>query len=429
MKKILFLSPLLMVAFNAHATATNTGLFDDILGRYAAVARTWAGVISGHAEWLFWVLVLISMVWTFGFMAVKQADLSEFFAEFIRFTIFTGFFFWLLTNGPNYAMGIIDSMRTMAGNAMGTGSALKPSGIVDIGFAIFNQVVDTTSIWDPVDAAVGIIMSVVILVVLALIGVNMLLLLISGWILAYAGIFFLGFGGSKWTSDIALNYYKTVLGVAIQLFAMTLLVGIGTTFVDSYYLSMSNDVISITEMGVMLVSSVILLVLTNQVPSLLSGIITGASVGAQGIGNFGAGAAVGAAGMAAAAVATGGSAFASGATSAAGSGNAIVSAIKNAAQNVSNGTDILSGFSGGSESSGGESSGSPMGKAMGFATNVARGTVDAGANLAGSAFNVGKEKAQDTLSEFNERVSETTGGKMAKAIQEASENKNEGAGD
>jgi len=54
----------------------------------------------------------------------------------------------------------------------------------------------------------------------------MLLLLISGWILAYAGVFFLGFGGSRWTSDMAISYFKTVLSVAAQLLTMVLLVGV-----------------------------------------------------------------------------------------------------------------------------------------------------------------------------------------------------------
>src|SRR5690554_3583622 len=45
-----------------------------------------------HASWLFWTLVVISMVWTFGMMALRKADIGEFFAEFTRFTITTGFF-------------------------------------------------------------------------------------------------------------------------------------------------------------------------------------------------------------------------------------------------------------------------------------------------------------------------------------------------
>jgi P-type conjugative transfer protein TrbL len=205
---------------------------------------------------LFWTLVVISMVWTFGMMALRKADIGEFFAEFVRFTIFTGFFWWLLTNGPNFASIHLCVAAQLAGNATGLGNALSPSGIVDMGFAIFDKVMDQSSVWSPVDSMAGILMAVAILVILV-IGVNMLLLLASGWVLAYGGVFFLGFGGSRWTSDMAINYYKTVLGVAAQLFAMVLLVGIGKTFLDDYYSRMSAG-ISLKEMGVMLIVVIIL---------------------------------------------------------------------------------------------------------------------------------------------------------------------------
>ena len=295
-------------AVDAHAAIDNAGVFDSVLDRYQAAASGWAGVITTAATWLFWTLVVISMVWTFGMMALRKADIGEFFAEFVRFTIFTGFFWWALTNGPNFASSIYASLRQLAGNATGLGNALSPSGIVDVGFAIFDKVMDQSSVWSPVDSMAGILMAVAILVILALVGVNMLLLLASGWVLAYGGVFFLGFGGSRWTSDMAINYYKVVLGVAAQLFAMVLLVGIGKTFLDDYYSRMSAG-ISLKEMGVMLIVVIILLALVNKIPPLIAGIITGASVGGAGIGQFGAGAALGAAGMAAAAAATGGAAL------------------------------------------------------------------------------------------------------------------------
>lgn len=97
---------------------------------------------------------------------------------------------------------------------------------------------DQSSIWSPADTIVGMLLAAVILCILALIAVNMLILLITGWILSYAGIFLLGFGGGRWTSDIAVNYFKTVLGVGLQLFTMVLLVGIGKTFIDQYYQAM-----------------------------------------------------------------------------------------------------------------------------------------------------------------------------------------------
>ena len=33
-------------------------------------------------------------------MALRKADLAEFFAEFCRFILFFGFYLWLLRNGP-----------------------------------------------------------------------------------------------------------------------------------------------------------------------------------------------------------------------------------------------------------------------------------------------------------------------------------------
>jgi type IV secretion system protein TrbL len=222
-------------SLDAYAAIDNVGLLDSVLTRYSTAASAWASAITTAATWLFWTLVLISMVWTFGMMALRKADIGEFFAEFVRFTIFTGFFWWLLTNGPNFAKSIMDGLRQVGSNASGLSSTLSPSGIVDIGFAIFNKVLENSSLWSPVDSAVGIIIAAIILVILALVAVNMLLLLISGWILAYAGVFFLGFGGARWTSDMAINYYKTVFGVAAQLLTMVLIVGIGKTFLDDYY--------------------------------------------------------------------------------------------------------------------------------------------------------------------------------------------------
>jgi type IV secretion system protein VirB6/type IV secretion system protein TrbL len=278
-------------------------------------------------------------------------------------------------------------VRQLAGNATGLGNALSPSGIVDVGFAIFDKVMDQSSVWSPVDSMAGILMAVAILVILALVGVNMLLLLASGWVLAYGGVFFLGFGGSRWTSDMAINYYKTVLGVAAQLFAMVLLVGIGKTFLDDYYSRMSAG-ISLKEMGVMLIVVIILLALVNKIPPLIAGIITGASVGGAGIGQFGAGAALGAAGMAAAAAATGGAALAAGAASAAGGASAVMAAFSKANENVSAGTDVMSAFSGGGSSGGGAGGGgdagtgsTPFAQAAGFSGSSGGGSSSVAAAL------------------------------------------------
>ena len=52
---------------------------------------------------IFWIFATISLSWTCISMAIKRAELMELCAELCRFIMFTGLFFWLLTNGPDFA--------------------------------------------------------------------------------------------------------------------------------------------------------------------------------------------------------------------------------------------------------------------------------------------------------------------------------------
>lgn len=413
----------------ASAQLTNQGMLDQVVTEFATRASAWQAVVMDAAMWLFWTLGTISLVFTFGFMALRKADIGEFFAEFIRFILFFGFFLWLLRNGPDMADAIIQSLARIGVQASGVAS-VTPSGIVDVGFMILKQALKNSSAWSPVDSFIGVALSVGILILLAVVAVNMLLLLVSGWLLMYAGIFFLGFGGSRWTSDMAINYYKTVLGVAVQIMTMVLLVGIGNDLLSSFYSKMNTGTLNFEELGVMLVFCVALLMLVNRVPPLVAGIVTGASVGGAGIGQFGAGAAFGAAGMAAAAVTTGGAALAAGAASAGGGAQALMAAVSKASENVAAGSDVLSNFAGGAtdNSASGTSTGStPLAEAAGISSGrsmlatVGRITADATANLAKGATEVAKTKASSMKTAAMDRIAETTGGQIATAIRQAAE--------
>ena len=419
----------------ASAQLTNQGMLDQVVTEFATRATAWQTVVMNAAMFLFWTLGTISMVVTFGFMALRKADIGEFFAEFIKFILFFGFFLWLLRNGPNFANSIIQSLARIGEQASGF-SSITPSSIVDVGFMIWKQAIRNLSAWSPIDSFIGAVLSAGILLLLAVIAVNMLLLLVSGWLLSYAGIFFLGFGGSRWTSDMAINYYKTVLGLAAQLMAMVLLVAIGKEFINHYYTQISENMAS-QELAVMLVISVILLFLVNKVPPMISGLVSGGGIGAAGgIGNFGAGAAVGAA-VTAASMATGGAALAGkavmgAAAGAAGGASALQAAFQKASASMETGGDmssmgsvVSSGGNGGGEA--GTAGSSPFAQAAGFG--------DSGSSSSGGGFAKAAKLATGTASElakgvgsqvkqgFQERVSETTGGKLAASIRESMEPK------
>ncbi len=339
----------------AQAAINSAGLLDTALQNFQTSAAGWATYITARASWLFWTLATISLVWTMGQLALRRAEIGEFLGEFISFTLMTGFYWWLLTNGPTFAMQIINSMRQLAGNASGLGPSVYPSTIMDIGFQLLDQVVIQSSVWSPVVSAFNLLLCVIILIVVALIAINMLVLLVSGWILAFAGIFFLGFGGSRWTSDMAINYYRTVLSLGAQLAGMILVVGIGFSFINLYYVNMSSQV-SMKEMAVLMVAAIVLHGLVNKIPPLLGGLAMGGGVGALGSG-VSLVSAIGTAAAMAAGVGLAANMVRSGVAGGAAGSQALMQAVSNGSGSAPPPTHMITGPSGGPSGSG--PSGSP----------------------------------------------------------------------
>ena len=434
-KQLIFLSPTLLFSLNANANQINSsGLLDNLLDKYQQVASTWTTVLGDYANWLFWGLVLISMVWTFGMIAMKGGGFQDLLAEVVRFFAINGFFFFILKNGPAISKSIIDSLRELAGNALGTGNGISPSSIVDMAFVILTKVSSAASIWSPMISTIMITVAIIVLVVMSLIAVNMLIMLVSAWVMCYAGIILLGFGGSKLTSDITVNYLRTVLSVGIQLFVMTLIIGIGQSFIDQYFSVIKDDVPDLNSLIVLLLASIVLLVLTNRLPQLLSGIVGGASL--HGMGGFGAGMIAGAATTA---ISSAGSIALSATAQASGGASALKAAFESAqaAMAEESGSGNGAGSSGASEdtgnvdafgsgagascdsAAGGGSNGSTSGGSKGFAQSFSK----AGrmASHMGSSLINGAMDYQTTNQKINStRARQTIGEEVADHIRKRS---------
>lgn len=436
---ITLLSLLFLLTFSTHASAAmDQNVMDQVLTKYQNAASAWSGVMIKYATWLFWSLVLISMVWNFTMLLLQGEGLTAVLAEMVKFFTVTGFFFWILINGPAMSMAIIKSMWQIGAEAIGQNSSFTPGGVTQIGFDIFFQVLDQSSVWSPVESTAGILLGLLILAILALVGVNLLLLFISAWILVYGGTFFLGFGGSRWTSDMAIGYFKTVLSTGAQLMSMVLIIGIGKSILDTYYSGMSGTA-NLKEMSVIFVVAIALLFLSNKIPALIGGIAGGSSAG---IGGLGAGALIGAAAGAAAIAATGGALAAAGATQAAGGVSALQAAFEaaNAAESGGGG-GASGGGSGGSGGSGGEdtgsfdnagpsgsnqgsNSGSGSGSSKGASSGFASSFSKAGRMMSNMASSLASGTAAHTsniasskLQAAKDAISQTTGGQIASQIR------------
>jgi hypothetical protein len=151
---------------------------------------------------------------------------------------------------------------------------------------VFQNTMKHINFLQPESIVAPIIIALIILIVCALIAVNMILLLCAAWVVLYAGIIFLGFGGCRWTSDMAINYYRTVLGVGVSLMTMQLIIGLGINFLQDLFTA-SGQTPDAPTLAILMVASIILAVIAHRLPQMVAGMVVGGghngAVGSVGI--------------------------------------------------------------------------------------------------------------------------------------------------
>ncbi|MBO6044138.1 MAG: P-type conjugative transfer protein TrbL [Acetobacter sp.] len=263
----------------------NSNTIDQTMTAFENATQEWKSVFLKYAEELFWILAPIGMVWRFGQIALKGEGLTEALAELVRFTIFIGFYYWLLENGTQIAQAIVHSMEKMAGTAAHTSQGLDASSILNLGLSTLGDILynnykifslneghDFGAVFD---VALGIFFACLC----AVIAIYVLLAVLAVWFLMYAGIFILGFGSTSWTSDMAINYFRTVLAASIRLATIILIVGVCQNVIETIAQKMqagiaysSNNFMMMTEL---IISALMMYLLIKTIPDLLASLAKG----------------------------------------------------------------------------------------------------------------------------------------------------------
>lgn len=260
---IVIFSFLVEPALAKHAVSSN--FLNDVYKNYQAITATWYSLFLPLAQRLFWSMALISLVWTMGFQILGKADLTELLGSFVRFIITTGLFYFFLVESPHISTGLIQSLERIVSQVSHNPSA-GPSGIVDNALTLLSNVTNNS------DAGWGsyIIMSIVALFVVAvysLIAVNVLVQYIALWVLVYAGIILLGFGGAHWTREVAINYFKQILAVCLKIFTTCLIINISSSFLVAYKITSIQDILLLA------ISTTLIYVVSTSVPNQIAGLV------------------------------------------------------------------------------------------------------------------------------------------------------------
>src|SRR5208282_4000382 len=271
-------------------------------------------------------------------MLLRRTDLVEILAELFRFIFVTGFFYWLLVNGPAFAQDIINSLRQLGGEASGTGQALIPVQIVNLGVTVLQSQLKPINWLIPGSNLIPIMLAVIILLMSVVVAANMVVLLISAWIVSFAGI--------------------VALGVGLSLMVMELIIGLGVSFLQS--LVQQGQTGDIGELVALTIAVIIIVLVSHRLPVVVSGMVTGSGHHNGYIGSWGLMGAIGTA-LAAAGIAR------SVAASAAGiAGNGAASSVQLLRERIQAGEAAMAAGSGRNGSSGGNGASEPTSPSGGY---------------------------------------------------------------
>lgn len=280
--QLIILVLLFIFVSQAYADTNPSGMLDSIVDGYKTHSHGWESTLRQYATSLFWILAGIEFTWTGIRLALRGADFSEWLAELTNLVLFIGFFFSLVLYSSEWSQDIVKSFVTagsMASSAAGGATGVTPSNIFDVGLNMGIAVMKTTSLWSPADSIGLMIAALIIVICFALIASAMVMALVEAYVVISASSLLMGFGGSRWTKDYALNTLRYVVSVGAKLFMMELIVGLGETMIMGWT---DNFQMKTVDLFIMVGSAIVMLAIVKELPSFVQGMINGASVGQSG---------------------------------------------------------------------------------------------------------------------------------------------------
>src|SRR5215218_4922381 len=262
----------------AQVAAAVGGSLDTIVDKFKEATSQWESAIKKAAISLFWILAAIEFAVTALFLALAGGGFQNLAAEIVKRILIVGIFFFILDQGTSIVDAVIQSFRQLSSSAGGAG--FKPSDIFNAGVSIAQKLADNVSFWtDTTKSLALLIAALVIVTCFALIAAIVIVTMVEMYIVTYAGIILLGFGGSAFTKDYAVKYLTYAVSVGLKLMVMGLVVGIGQSILTSTAQGFQNK--TNTEVYIVVGVAIVLLAVTKALPAMLQSIVVGSSVGSN----------------------------------------------------------------------------------------------------------------------------------------------------
>lgn len=257
------------------ASAPQNNALDSIVSKFESQTVTWEPIIHNLTLSLFWGLATISFTWCFIQLALKEGTgLVDVLAELTRRTLLIGFSIWMMNEAPDLARTLINSFVHVGTTISGGSVAFSPSNVFELGTNIITIAWKSSSMWKPVQTLAMFICVLIILICFAIMAMEMTILIVSGYIIVSGGIIAMGFLGSEWTRDNAINYFTAVLGVAFKMFIMQLVFIVGYSFIQDWGAAITVDTKTVDYI-ILLGSCIVFAGLMREIPQMAASLASG----------------------------------------------------------------------------------------------------------------------------------------------------------
>ncbi|HED7903832.1 TPA: P-type conjugative transfer protein TrbL [Campylobacter coli] len=272
---------------------------DGILSLIRNGILSWTPLIKTACLWVFWTLVIIDLVWTFGLKALSGFEFGDFIATLIKKIMYIGIFLFLF-NTDQWLQIIFNSFSQLA-TGVSNGISITPQNIIEQALNLVGKIIQSMDFWSPGDSILKVIAGVIILIAFVLMAIDLLIVYLKFFLMNVIVFFALALGGLSHFKQIGLNPIMTAIKVGVELFMIQGLMALSITMIDV----INNEITQKSTADVILqilVVALIFCMITKMVPGIIEAVFNGSigesagsSAGFRAVATMAAGAAAGAA--------------------------------------------------------------------------------------------------------------------------------------
>jgi type IV secretion system protein TrbL len=266
----------IVVVSAASSLAQDGSVLTALQNEITTAAKGWETSILDAAQKLFWILAAIEIGIAAVWLALQAASLDSWFAELVRRIMFVGFFAFVLAEGPMFAKAIVDSLFQIGAG----GGTASPADVFNAGLTVATKMSEKVQfgLFEDnalaISAAFAMVVTVIAFALVAAIFVSVMVEMYLGLI---AGMIMLGLGGSSFTKDFAIRYLVYAFSVGMKLMALVMISRIGSEVLIG--LADRPDVGDEFQTALAIAGiAVVVFVIAMYVPTIIQGVVQGASV-------------------------------------------------------------------------------------------------------------------------------------------------------